>query len=77
MTSDLRTRRKQYQLFIGGRWVSGSGEFIESTNPYTGEVWAEVRSASPADVQTRSRDPARAFLLASSLSIAANSVGAP
>lgn len=50
MTSDLRTRRKHYQLFIGGRWVDGSGETIESTNPYTGEVWAEVRSASPADV---------------------------
>jgi aldehyde dehydrogenase (NAD+) len=50
MTSDLQTRRKQYQLFIGGRWVHGSGEAIESTNPYTGEVWAEVRSASAADV---------------------------
>ena len=50
MPSDPRTRRKQYQLFIGGRWVQGSGEPIESTNPYTGEVWAEVRSASAADV---------------------------
>jgi aldehyde dehydrogenase (NAD+) len=50
MTSDLRTRRQQYQQFIGGRWVDGSGEVIESTNPYTGEVWAEVRSASAADV---------------------------
>jgi (Z)-2-((N-methylformamido)methylene)-5-hydroxybutyrolactone dehydrogenase len=50
MTSDLQTRRKEYQLFIGGRWVNGSGETIESTNPYTGEVWAEVRSASATDV---------------------------
>jgi aldehyde dehydrogenase (NAD+) len=30
--------------------VDGSGETIDSTNPYTGEVWAQVRSASPADV---------------------------
>lgn len=50
MTSDLQTGRRQYQLFIGGRWVEGSGQMIESTNPYTSEVWAEVRSASPADV---------------------------
>ena len=50
MTSDPRPRRTRYQLFIGGRWVDGAGETIESTNPYTGEVWAEVRSASPADV---------------------------
>jgi aldehyde dehydrogenase (NAD+) len=50
MTSDLLTARQQYQLFIGGRWVTGSGEVIESTNPYTGQVWAQVRSASAADV---------------------------
>ena len=34
-------------------------------------------SASPAEVQMRSRVPARAFFCASSLSIEANSVGAP
>jgi aldehyde dehydrogenase (NAD+) len=48
MTSNRRPVR--YQLFVGGRWVDGSGETIDSTNPYTGEVWAQVRSASPADV---------------------------
>ena len=50
MTSDPRPRRARYQLFVGGRWVDGAGETIESVNPYTGEVWAEVGSASPADV---------------------------
>lgn len=50
MTSDLQSRRAQYQLFIGGRWVHGSGATIESRNPFTGEVWAQVRSASAADV---------------------------
>ncbi len=50
MTSDLPARRTRYQLFIGGHWVDGGGPVIESTNPYTGEVWAQVNSASPADV---------------------------
>ncbi|GAC1324189.1 MAG: aldehyde dehydrogenase [Mycobacteriales bacterium] len=50
MKTEARTRRTHYELFIGGRWVAGSGEVIESVNPYTGQVWAEVASASAADV---------------------------
>lgn len=61
MKSDSRSGRRQYQLFIDNRWVQGSGVTLESTNPYTGKVWAEVRSASPGDVDKAVTAAARAF----------------
>jgi len=38
-------------FFIGGQWVtSGSGAFIDVTNPATEEVWAQVPAADEADI---------------------------
>jgi aldehyde dehydrogenase (NAD+) len=40
-----------YDLAIGGRMVpSASGATYETVNPYTGEPWATVPDAGPADV---------------------------
>jgi aldehyde dehydrogenase (NAD+) len=38
-------------LFIGGQWVkSGSGAFIDVTDPATEEIWARVPAADEADI---------------------------
>jgi len=40
-----------YKMFIGGEWVlSVSGETMPSANPFTGEVFATVPNAGPADI---------------------------
>ena len=42
---------KKYQLFIDGEWVEPSGkDYLETTNPATGEVITEIANASDADV---------------------------
>ncbi|HSV81764.1 MAG TPA: aldehyde dehydrogenase [Ramlibacter sp.] len=47
MTRTTRT----YGLYIDGRSVpAASGRTLPSFNPYTGEAWAEVQDAGPADV---------------------------
>ncbi len=61
MAAEATTHPKLYELFIGGRWVRGSGAPIESVNPYTGEVWAEVASASSEDVDAAVDAAAAAF----------------
>ena len=39
------------QMFIGGEWVDASdGQRFESTNPYTGKVWATAPSACADDI---------------------------
>ncbi|MCB0991289.1 MAG: aldehyde dehydrogenase [Acidimicrobiales bacterium] len=40
-----------YDLFIDGQFVApASGEYIDSDNPYTGEIWARVARGTAADV---------------------------
>ena len=42
---------KKYQHFINGEWTDpNSGEWFDSENPYTGEVWAQIASGNAADV---------------------------
>ena len=42
---------QRYQLVVDGRRVPASeGRMLQSTNPYTGEVWAEIPDAGPDDV---------------------------
>lgn len=42
---------KRYDLLIGGKRIAAaSGEWFETRNPYSGDVWAEVARASAADV---------------------------
>ncbi|WP_338944179.1 aldehyde dehydrogenase [Paraburkholderia sp. 22B1P] len=43
---------KQYQMFIGGQWVDATdGEIIETTNPYSGEVWATIPRGRAEDAE--------------------------
>ncbi len=47
----LPNGRKRYRLYIDGAYVDPlGGEWFESSNPYSGEVWAEIPKASEADV---------------------------
>ena len=42
---------KKYQHFINGQWTDpDSGEWFDSENPYTGEVWAQIARGNAADV---------------------------
>jgi len=41
----------KYELFIDGRWISDSQqEYFPAVNPYTQQVWAEVPTATEAQV---------------------------
>jgi (Z)-2-((N-methylformamido)methylene)-5-hydroxybutyrolactone dehydrogenase len=43
---------KVYDLYIDGRAHKPvSGEYLDSDNPYTGEVWARIARGSPPDVE--------------------------
>lgn len=51
-----------YPLFIDGVWTEGAqGQALESENPATGEVWATVAAAAPADVDRAVRAARRAL----------------
>ncbi|MGI9305447.1 MAG: aldehyde dehydrogenase [Gammaproteobacteria bacterium] len=40
-----------YQQFINGSWTdSASGAWFDTTNPYTGEVWAKIAHGNAGDV---------------------------
>jgi (Z)-2-((N-methylformamido)methylene)-5-hydroxybutyrolactone dehydrogenase len=42
---------QQYQLFINNQWVPpSSGKYFETTNPFSGEAWAQVPRANAEDV---------------------------
>ena len=47
------TEIKKYKMLINGNWTSGSeNKFFESLNPYTGEIWSSIPSASVSDVNS-------------------------
>lgn len=53
---------KKYQLFIDGEWVEPSGkDYLETTNPATGEVITEIANASDADVDLAVKAAREAF----------------
>ena len=42
---------KQYQHYINGAWTDpDSGEWFDTENPYTGEVWAKIARGNAADM---------------------------
>ncbi|MGF6573547.1 acyl-CoA reductase-like NAD-dependent aldehyde dehydrogenase [Paraburkholderia sp. GAS333] len=52
----------QYQLYIDGRRVDATDRrMLQSINPYTAEVWAEIPDASAADVASAVAAANRAF----------------
>lgn len=57
-TGEIRTMK----MFIDGQWVDASdGGTLESSNPYTGQVWARVPNATQLDVDTAVLAARRAF----------------
>ena len=53
---------RNYRMLIGGEWIEArSGETFESTNPYTGRVWATAPEAGDEDVDRAVRAARAAF----------------
>ncbi|ATG73818.1 carnitine dehydratase [Zobellella denitrificans] len=53
---------QQYRMYIDGRWVESlSGEWFESSNPYTGLPWARIPRGNGADVDCAVAAAARAL----------------
>jgi (Z)-2-((N-methylformamido)methylene)-5-hydroxybutyrolactone dehydrogenase len=53
---------RRYKMLVGGEWVDArSGKTFESTNPYTGRVWATAPEADEEDVDAAVRAARRAF----------------
>lgn len=48
------------EVFVGGRWHTGSGAVIETTDPSTGEVFAHLHAATVEDVDEAVRAGERA-----------------
>ena len=60
--TDLLTRVKTYQQFIGGEWVdSASGETLDVENPADGKVIARVQASAAEDVDRAAGAAATAF----------------
>ena len=48
---DAPTGLKTYQTYINGQWVDAvSGKRMLTSDPYTGEPWAEIPDCGAADV---------------------------
>lgn len=53
---------KKYEMYIDGKWVEAeSGEFFQSQNPFTGEMWASLPKGGQADVDKAVRAAKKAF----------------
>ena len=53
---------REYKMLVGGEWIDArSGKTFESTNPYTGRVWATAPEAGDEDVDTAVRAAREAF----------------
>ena len=53
---------KSYNHFINGAWVEpASGEYFDTDNPYTGEVWAKIARGNAADADQAVRAAKAAF----------------
>jgi aldehyde dehydrogenase (NAD+) len=53
---------REYRMLVGGEWLDArSGKTFESTNPYTGRVWATAPEAGDEDVDAAVRAARQAF----------------
>ena len=53
---------ERYQHYIGGQWVDpASGDWFDSVNPYTGDVWAKIAKGNAADVDRAVASAKNAF----------------
>lgn len=52
----------RYQLYIAGEWTDpSSGQWLDSTDPYSGEAWCQVPRGTAADVDAAVEAAHRAF----------------
>lgn len=52
MNSTLQIKSNTtYTNYVGGGWTKASNERIDTQNPYTQEIWAQIAQASNADVE--------------------------
>ncbi|HEX5406668.1 MAG TPA: aldehyde dehydrogenase family protein [Pseudonocardiaceae bacterium] len=58
---DIANLKPSYQMFVDGQFVDGTGDALKTINPATGEVLAEVGTASPADVDRAVKAARRAY----------------
>ncbi|HEY1571462.1 MAG TPA: aldehyde dehydrogenase family protein [Pseudonocardiaceae bacterium] len=58
---DIANLRASYRMFVDGQFVDGTGEPLKTINPATGEVLAEVSTASTADVDRAVKAARRAY----------------
>lgn len=55
-------RVTDHKMLIGGKWLEGSdGEWLDSYNPYTQQVWGRIPQASEADVNAAIETADEAF----------------
>lgn len=60
-SAEIANLKQRYRPFIGGEFVAGSGEPMQTVNPATGEVLADVDTASESDVDNAVRAARRAY----------------
>jgi aldehyde dehydrogenase (NAD+) len=58
---DIANLRPSYRMFVDGAFVDGAGEPLKTVNPATGEVLAEVATASAEDVDRAVRAARQAY----------------
>jgi aldehyde dehydrogenase (NAD+) len=58
---DIAGLKPSYRMFVDGQFVDGTGEPMKTVNPATGEVLAEVSTASGADVDRAVKAARRAY----------------
>ena len=59
---DIPTKLTQYKTYIDGQWTdAASGKTFVTSDPYTGEAWAEIPECDATDVDRACNAAARAF----------------
>jgi aldehyde dehydrogenase (NAD+) len=58
---DIAGLKPSYRMFVDGQFTDGTGEPLKTINPATGEVLAEVATASTADVDRAVKAARRAY----------------
>jgi aldehyde dehydrogenase (NAD+) len=58
---DIANLKPSYRMFVDGQFTDGTGEPLKTINPATGEVLAEVSTASTADVDHAVKAARRAY----------------
>ena len=53
---------KTYNHYIDGEWVNpSSGEYFDTENPYTGEIWAQIAQGNAEDANLAVKSAKKTF----------------